>query len=380
MIDGDDDPVMASGGRAVPSTMRAFVLTGHGGAEKLVFERAWPVPELRAGEVLIEVSACGMNNTDLNTRVGWYSKMAAPGSGLGASGSAGVEADGGWTAAVKFPRIQGADICGRVAAIARDVTDDLLGQRVLVDPWLRDWDAPFDLDRCGFLGSERDGGFAEYLSVPARNAHPIQSTLSDVQLASFATASLTAANMVDRAGVAEGEYVLVTGASGGVGSALVQLTQSKGAKPVAICGPEKFDRVRGLGAVAVIARGEDDLRSALSEAVGRETVDVVVDVVGGPGWPCLIEVLRRGGRYCGSGALAGPLVEFDLRTLYLNDLVFYGATVPPPRLFSELVEDIESGRIRPIVAASFPLERLHAAQEMFLAKRYVGNIVIDMHL
>jgi NADPH:quinone reductase-like Zn-dependent oxidoreductase len=358
--------------------MRAFVLTGHGGPEKLVFESAWPVPELRAGEVLIEVSACGMNNTDVNTRVGWYSKQAVPGAAAGGGGSASVDADGGWTAALEFPRIQGADICGLVVAVAPDVTDDLLGQRVLVDPWLRDWNAPFDLERCGFLGSERDGGFAEYLSVPARHVHAIDSALSDVELASFATASITAANMLDRAGVAEGERVLVTGASGGVGSALVQLARSKGARPVAICAREKFDGVRELGAVAAIARGEQDLRSAVKETTGRETVDVVLDVVGGPGWSLLIDVLRRGGRYCASGAIAGPVVELDLRTLYLNDLVFYGATVPPPHLFGELVEAIATGAIKPVVAASFPLAQLQAAQEMFAAKRDVGNIVIDM--
>lgn len=369
---------MAADARGVPSTMRAFVLTGHGGPEKLVFEPDWPVPELRAGEVLIQVSACGMNNTDVNTRVGWYSKQAVPAAAAGESGSASVDADGGWTAALTFPRIQGADICGRIAAVAPGVTDDLLGQRVLVDPWLRDWHAPLDLDRCGFLGSERDGGFAEYLSVPALHVHPIDSTLSDLELASFATASITAANMLDRVGVLGGEHVLVTGASGGVGSALVQLARSKGAKPVAICGREKFDGVRALGAVAVIARGEEDLRSALEEATGRATVDVVVDVVGGQGWSLLIDVLRRGGRYCGAGALAGPVVELDLRTLYLNDLVLYGATVPPPHLFGELVEAIASGAIQPVVAASFPLEQLHAAQDMFVAKRHVGNIVVDL--
>ena len=367
---------MASGADSVPPTMRAVVLTGHGGPEKLVFESAWPVPELQAGEALVEVSACGMNNTDVNTRVGWYAKTAGPGAGAGAG--AGANEDGGWTAPISFPRIQGADVCGRVAAVASDVSDGLLGQRVLVDPWLRDWDAPFDINRRGLLGSERDGGFAEYLAVPALNVHPVESTLSDIELASFATASITAANMVDRVGVAEGEDVLITGASGGVGSALVQLTRGRGARAVAICGREKFDAVRGLGAAAVIARDEDDLQSALKQSIDRAAVDVVLDVVGGPGWPVLIDVLRRGGRYCGSGAIAGPLVELDLRTLYLNDLVLHGATVPAPHLFGELVEAIETGTLQPTVGASFPLEQLHAAQEAFLAKHHVGNIVIDL--
>lgn len=373
-----NNPVVPSDAVDVPPSMRAVVLTGHGGLETLVFENAWPVPEPELGEVLIEVGACGMNNTDINTRVGWYSKMAVSSSGAAGSTGGDVDAEGGWTAAVKFPRIQGADICGRVVAVGSGVADGLLGRRVLVDPWLRDWDAPFDLDRIGYLGSERDGGFAEYVSVPASNVHPIEASLSDVQLASFATSSITAVNMLDRARVAEGEYVLITGASGGVGTALVQLARMNGAEPVAICGREKFAGVRELGAVAVIERGEEDLRSALGEATGRETVDVVLDVVGGAGWSTFVDVIRRGGRYCCSGAIAGPMVELDLRTLYLNDLAFYGATVPPPHLFGELVAAVEGGALRPVVAKSFPLGQIHAAQEMFLAKRQLGNIVIDM--
>jgi len=354
-------------------TMRAFVLMGHGGPEKLVFQQAWPIPQLRPGEVLVEVSACGVNNTDVNTRVGWYARKSSHGSGIGEQGVA-----GGWRAPLEFPRIQGADVCGRVAAVAAGVSEGLLGRRVLVDPWLRDWDAPHELERCGYLGSERDGGFAEYLAVPARNVHPISSTLSDVELASFATASLTAANMLDRANVAEGEHVLVTGASGGVGSALVQLARDRGARPIALCAREKSERVLALGATAVIARGEQDLAAALRRAIGRGAVDVVLDVIGGRDWPALVEALRPGGRYCCSGAIAGALVELDLRTLYLNDLVLHGATVPPPHLFAELVQAIESGRLAPIVAATFPLKELHAAQEMFIAKRHVGKIVIKV--
>ena len=105
---------------------------------------------------------------------------------------------------------------------------------------------------------------------------------------------------------------------------------------------------------------------------------MVIDVVGGSGWPGVIDLLRRGGRYCCSGAIAGPIVELDLRTLYLNDLTFTGATVPPPHLFGRLVRSIETGELAPVVAATFPLEALHAAQEAFLAKTHVGNVVIDL--
>jgi NADPH:quinone reductase-like Zn-dependent oxidoreductase len=339
--------------------MRAFVLTGHGGPERLVLEEAWPVPAVGAGEVLVRVAACGLNNTDINTRVGWYAQQ-------------------GWRGSITFPRIQGGDVCGHVVAVGDGVDGDLLRRRVIVDPWLRDWSAPDALDRCGVLGSERDGGLAQYMAAPANNIHAISSSLSDLELASFPMASITAANMLDRASIAEGESVIVTGASGGVGSALVQLARSRQATVIAVCGDDKADHVRRLGAAAIVSRELHDLLDGVRAATGGDTVDAVMDLVGGPQWARLIGALRAGGRYCCAGAVAGPSVELDLRTLYLNDLALLGATVPPPHLFAELVSSIEHGQIAPVVAARFPLQQLPAAQEMFSAKRYVGNIVIDV--
>lgn len=339
--------------------MRAFVLTGHGGPERLALEEAWPVPAVGAGEVLVRVSACGINNTDINTRVGWYAQK-------------------GWRGSITFPRIQGGDVCGHVVDLGDGVDGDLRDRRVIVDPWLRDWSAPDALERCGVLGSERDGGFAEYMSVPWQNVHPVSSSLSDVELASFPMSSITAANMLDRASVAERESVIVTGASGGVGSALVQLARSRRATVIAVCGDDKADQVRRLGAAALVSRDLHNLVSCVRAATDGDTVDAVMDLVGGPQWTRLIGTLRAGGRYCCAGAVAGPSVELDLRTLYLNDLALLGATVPPPHLFGELVSSIENGQIAPVVAATFPLHQLPAAQEMFSAKRYVGNIVIDV--
>ena len=118
--------------------------------------------------------------------------------------------------------------------------------------------------------------------------------------------------------------------------------------------------------------------AALRQATGRAEVDVVADVVGGPLWLQLIDVLARGGRYTCAGAIAGPVVEFDLRTFYLRDLTFTGATVVPPGLFADLVGTIERGEIRPLLAATYPLENLRQAQAAFLAKRHTGNIVVTM--
>jgi len=211
--------------------------------------------------------------------------------------------------------------------------------------------------------------------VPARNAYPVDIDLPDTVLAGLACSWSTAAHMLDRVGLAPGGRIAVTGASGGVGSALVQLAKVRGAHVTAIAGPSKLHDVAALGADVVVARDADDVPSAAS-ADGR--FDVVADVVGGPdvgGWT---EALRRGGRYVTSGAIAGPIVEIDLRTLYLNDLELIGATVFPPEVFAGLVDLVNAGQVRPNVAATFPLADIHAAQEAFVRKEHVGNIVITI--
>ena len=363
----------------LPETMKAVLLTGHGGLDKLEVRENVPVPRPGPGEVLIRVGACGLNNTDINTRTGWYSKAVTEGTTAegGKSGFAAVdETGGGWGAGIEFPRIQGADVCGEVAALGDGAPAALLGKRVLIDTWLRDWDDPENMDKARYFGSEVDGGYAQFTKAPVANVHPVESGLSDAELATFATSSITAENMLRRAAVTTGDVVLIPGASGGVGSALIQLARRRGATAVALCGSSKAEAVREIGAEAVLPREPEDLKAALEGAIGRDTVDVVADVVGGPIWPQLIDVLARGGRYTCAGAIAGPIVEFDLRTFYLNDLTFTGATIIPPGLFANLVGYIERGEIRPLLAETYPLEQIHAAQEAFLAKKHVGNIVV----
>jgi len=357
-------------------TMRAMVLTGHGNMDRLVWHDDWPKPVPGAGQALIRVAACGLNNTDVNTRTAWYSKGTAEATtGTALDGVA--EEDATWGGAgIRFPRIQGADVCGTVEAVGAGADDGLIGKRVLIDPWLRDWLDPLNMNKAGYFGSECDGGFAEYTCVDTRNVYPVQSKMGDVELASFATSYLTAENMLNRAAVAAGDSVLIPGASGGVGSALIQLAKRRGARTIAMCSPAKSDGVYLAGADAVLPRAPDNLRAALVEATGQDTVTVVADVVGGPSWPDVIDVLARGGRYTCAGAIAGPVVSFDLRTFYLRDLTFTGATVVPAGTFANLVGYIEAGEIRPLVAATYPLRELHAAQTAFIAKQHVGNIVV----
>lgn len=363
----------------IPETMAVMVLTGHGGLDKLEYREDWPVPVPQDNEVLIEVAACGMNNTDINTRTGWYSKTVREGTHAegGVRGFDEITEDaGGWGEGLTFPRIQGADVCGRVVSAGDGADPSLMGRRVLIDTWLRDWDDPLNMDKCGYYGSELDGGYAQYTRVNARNVHPVDCDLSDAELATFATSYVTAENMLHRGAVGEGDTVLVPGASGGVGSALVQLAKRRGAQVIALCGETKSDQVKQAGADHVLPRAPDDLSDALRSATGRAQVDVVADVVGGDLWPQMIGVLCRGGRYTCAGAIAGPIVEFDLRTFYLNDHTYTGATIVPPGMFGDLVGYIEGGEIKPLLAGTWPLDQLREAQEAFLQKQHVGNFVV----
>ncbi len=357
-------------------TMKAVVLTGHGGMDKLEYHTDWTKPVAAANEVLIKVGACGLNNTDVNTRTAWYSATVAGPTKDEAQPMADMK-DASWSfGAIPFPRIQGADVCGVVEAVGDNVDSAFIGRRILVDTWLRDWDEPLNKDKAGYYGSEANGGFAEYAIADFRNTHPVESDLSDAELATFATAYVTAENMLNRAGVNENDTVLITGASGGVGSALVQLVSRRGGRAIALCGEEKMAAVKEIGAHAVISRNSPDLAAAVLEACGQKNVSVVADVVGGDRWQEWINVLCRGGRYTCSGAIAGAQVDFDLRPFYLRDLTFTGATVVPPGVFKDLVGYIERGEIRPLLAATYPLEQFHDAQKVFMQKKHIGNIVV----
>ncbi len=357
----------------LPKTMKAMVTMGHGDLDQMVLHKAWPRPEPGVGEVLIRVGACGLNNTDVNTRIGWYSKSVTSATTGGTLDDVGTE-DPSWGGApISFPRIQGADVCGRIVAVGEGVEASRIGERIITDNWLRDAEHPEDLNKTGYFGSERDGGFAEYTALPSRNALAIQSDLTDAELATFSCSYSTAEGMLTRANVTASDTVLVPGASGGVGGALVQLAKRRGARVVAMASEAKHSDVMDLGPDKVLPRAPDNLRGALE----GETITVVADVVGGPYWPKLIDILERGGRYTCSGAIAGPMVELDLRTLYLRDLTFMGSTVIAREVMTNLIDYIEKGEIRPALAATYPLEELHAAQAAFIAKTHTGNIVID---
>ena len=308
------------------------------------------MPKLGVGEVLIKVLAAGVNNTEINTRLGWYS-------------------GGGWHIPTPFPFIQGTDCCGIVTQTFDSAHAALVGKRVLVRPCMRPDGFSSMLNI--WMGSDFDGAFAQYVKVPANEVFPIESSWTNAELGSIPCSYGSAENMVQRSRVTSGEHVLVAGASGGVGSAVVQLAKVRGATVTAIVGKSKMDEVLRVGADFVVDRDSD-----IVSELGEERFDVVIDNVGGPHFAGELNTLKRGGRYASSGAIGGPLVNLDLRTMYLKDLTLIGCTAWDEPVFPQLVSYIESNRIKPLVAKTFPLADIAHAQQEFLEKKHVGKFVL----
>lgn len=350
----------------IPATMKAMLLTGHGGPEKLVLDPAWPTPETGPDEVLVRVGACGVNNTDIWVREGAY----------GASDDPDAVASFG-DSPLRFPIIQGADISGVIVGRGQNVDSSRIGQRVLVDFGI--YAGPGnDIPSHDYIGSGRPGGFAEYVAVPSENAHRVETPLPDVALATFCCAYVTGEHMLRRARVSKGDKVLVTGASGGVGSGVIQLCRARGAIPFALVGAGKEAALISIGAEGTITRGKDNLSEAVSELTGNEPIDVVVDTVSGPLLPSLIEVLKPQGRYVTCGAMGGPLAEIDMRRVYLKNLELHGASQGTRKDFEAVRDYVVSGQIKPLVANTYPLEELGLAQEEFKKKQFVGKLVITI--
>jgi len=347
----------------LPSTMSGVYLTRHGGPEALDWRGDIPVPRPGPGEVLVRVRATGVNNTDINTREGWY---AAEVTGATGETAAGVEA-GGWSGALTFPLIQGGDLCGAVVARGAGVTAPPLGARVT---------CPINIPRptkdnpVGFiaLGSEIDGAFAEYCLMAAADLYDVtDAPLSDIEIAALPCAFGTALGLLDRAGVAKGQEVLVTGASGNVGLAAVQLAGAMGARVTGVAAPAKAAIVQQEGATEVIAR---------DGPLPENRFHAVIDLVAGPAFPALIDALRPGGHHAVAGAIAGPMITADLRRLYLRDITLHGCTYQPGHVFARLIGMVRDGSIRPRISKTYPLRDIALAQAEFQAKSHTGKLVL----
>lgn len=358
----------------VKDLMKGVVLTGHGGIEKLEYRDDLSLPVPAENEVLIKVHAAGVNNTDINTRIGWYSKTVTGDTNqVAEEGLTDKADDGSWSGEpLAFPLIQGADCCGEIITVGAGVDKSRIGERILIRPMQQNLNQKGELKSIT-MGSECNGSFAQYTKALAHECYPVNSSLSSIELASFPCAYSTAENMIDRVQVRETDTVLITGASGGVGSAAIQLAKRRGAKVIAICAKSKAQSVLAVGADKVLAREESILLH-----LAHESVDVVIDLVAGDTWSELIDVLKVRGRYAVAGAIAGPIVEMDVRTLYLKDLTYYGCTFQPASVFENLVRYIEDGEIKPLISKVYDLKDIKQAQADFMDKTYLGKLVLSI--
>lgn len=345
----------------IPKSMNAVILKVNGDYDTLEYISNFKTPIPKENEVLVEVKAAGVNNTDINTRIGWYSK------------NDNSNDDAAWTGkSLPFPLIQGIDVCGVIVAVGKNINKNRIGQRVIIEPCLKYINSQL-MNPSHFLGSECNGGFAQYTIVSTEHAYEIKSDYSDIELASFPCSYSTAENLLTKSDVKKDDVVLITGSSGGVGSAAIQLAKARGAKVIALTSSSKENAIKELGANKTIFR-----QKTILEQLDKNSIDVVIDLVGGDNFNDLLEVLKPKGKYTTSGAIGGAIVNLDLRTLYLKDLTLIGGTDLQEGVFSNLVKLIEEKKIKPLVSKVYELKDIVEAQKEFLKKRHIGKIVLEV--
>ena len=342
--------------------MKTVQVNGYGGVEQLeVVER--PIPKPDAGEVLVEVKACGINNTEIWMREGAY----------------GTDRESGWKPeGVQFPRVPGSDISGRIIEVGNGVDKSRIGQDVVLFPFTSGGAEGTEhiSEDMAFIGSEYDGGYAEYVVWPSTLCYEMP--LDDyVKSAVFSVSGLTAWHMNEQIQLQAGQSVVVTGASGGVGSLNVQIaSRIFGATVIAIVGDLKVaHELKRLGATHVLSYRSDQLTDEIL-SVNNGPVDAVLDVVGDALFKTTLNVLKNGGKFCISGSAGGQQTNLDFRTLYLKHLTFYGSVLGTRAEFGRMLDAIADGNLEPVIDRTFPLEEAAVAQSYFKKSGKLGKIVL----
>lgn len=342
--------------------MKSIKLTGYGDVDRLQLVEH-DIPSIKADEVLIKVRACAINNTEIWMREGAYGK----------------DSHSGWKPeGVTFPRTPGSDVSGEIVKVGSSVDNARLGEKVVLFPFTSSGAPGVEhlSEDLAFLGSEYDGGYAEYVVWPAALCYPMPCD-DFVQSCVFSVSGLTAWHMVAQLKLKPGETVLVTGANGGVGIYNVQLASKlMGAKVIAVVGDDALrESLLSLGASKVVSYRSKTLKQDILKANGKP-VDAVLDVVGDALFEVSLEVLKRGGKFCVSGSSGGQKTTLDFRTLYLKHLTFFGSVLGTREEYSDLLAAVKQGLIHPVIDKTFPLEEAAQAQQYFKQSGKLGKIVL----
>ena len=341
--------------------MYAAFFRRHGGPEVMETGEA-PEPVVAAGSVIVEVRAAALNHLDLWVRRG------LPGLTL------------------DLPHIGGSDVAGVVCEVGPGVDDWAAGDRVAVNPSLWcgecEWCVRGEHPLCvefKILGEHVAGGTAERVRVSATNLFRIPDSL-DFRIAAAAPLAYQTAwrALMGRGRLAEGETVLVTGASGGVSTAAIQIARLAGATVYAVTsGPENVERVRELGAEVVFDRLEGPFSDGVRRETGGRGVDLVLDSVGEAAWDQCLRSLARLGRLVTYGATTGPRGEIEIRHTFWKQISVSGSTMASRSEFEAVMGHVASGALQPVVSDVLPLSSIRQAHVTLEEGRAFGKLVLE---
>lgn len=342
--------------------MKAVVFKQHGDLDQLTYTNV-PEPKIGPDEVLVKVKACALNHLDIWTRQGM------PG------------------ISIPLPHILGCDVCGTVEEAGRTAKGIQKGTRVVVAPgiscgrckWCRaGWDSL--CDQYKILGFQIDGGYAEFVKVPARNIIPVSDRHSDVEWAACPLVFLTAWHMLKtRAELTQGETVLIHAAGSGVGSAAIQVAKVIGARILTTVGnDEKGEHAKRLGADHVINYKKVDFTKEARALTNQQGVDVVLEHIGAETFSKSLASLAKKGRLVTCGVTSGPNVEVDLRFLFVRQFSIMGCYMGGRSELDQVIKLLENGSVKPVVDTTFPLAEARRAQEHMSARKNFGKIVLKI--
>jgi NADPH:quinone reductase-like Zn-dependent oxidoreductase len=318
--------------------VKAVRIHEDGGPEVLRYEDA-PDPEPGPGEVLVRLRAASLNHLDLWIRKGLPS--------------------------VPKPRILGADGAG--------IREDT-GERVVINPGLEHGDT------ITVVGEHMDGTHAELVAIPEGNVYALPDEISFEEAAAFPLVFETAYRLlVTKAGLSEGEWVLLWGIGSGVASAGLAIAKALGANAlVTSSSDEKLERARALGADAAVNHADGEVIAAVKQATGGAGVDVVLEHVGEATWARSLQAARPAGRIAVCGATTGANPPAALHRVWWKQLTIYGSTMGTKEDFEAAFELVKSGRAKPVVDSVLPLAEARAGHERMEAGEQFGKIVFEI--
>lgn len=342
--------------------MKAVLFHEHGGPGVLSYTDL-PEPKPAPGEVLVKLKVAALNHLDIWVRKGW------PGIRL------------------EYPHIPGADGAGEIAALGSDVIGWKVGDRVVINPSIGCGHCEYCLagldNICNswqMLGETRRGTYAEYVTIPATNIHPIPDHCEDHIAAAAALIFQTAwHSLITRANLRPAETVLIVGASGGVNTAAIQIAKFAGGIVYVVgSNTSKLNLAKALGADFVIDRSKhEDWEKTIYSLTDKRGVDVLVDNVGTT-FPRSFRAARKGGRILTVGNTGGAKFEIDNRYIFGKHLTLIGSSMGTYQDFATVMEQVFSGSLKPVIDTRYPLSEARAAQERLEQGLQMGKIILDI--